>query len=47
MKVIFEKISGINFLPIINFTMIGKIYYITFGIYNYLLHLKFGSYNYD
>ena len=47
MKVIFEKTSGINFFPIINFTKIGKIFYITFGIYKYLLHFKFGSYNYD
>lgn len=47
MKIIFEKISGINFLPIINFTKIGKIFYITFGIYKYLLNFKFGSYDYD
>lgn len=47
MKIIFEKITGINFLPIIDFTKIGKIFYITFGIYKYLLHFKFGGYNYD
>lgn len=49
MKVIFEKTYGINCLPIINFTKIGRFFYITFGIYKYLMHLKFkiGNYNYD
>ena len=47
MKVIFEKVSEINFLPIINFIKIGKIFYITFGIYKYLLHFRFGKSIFD
>lgn len=47
MKVIFEKTSGINFLPIINFTKIGKIFYIIFGIYKYMVLFKFGKTIFD
>lgn len=47
MKIIFEKVSGINFLPIINFTKIGKVFYITFGIYKYMLNFKFGKTIFD
>ena len=41
MKVIFEKTSAINFLPIINFIKVGNVFYITFGIYKYFVHIKF------
>ena len=47
MKVIFEKTSVINCLPVINFTKIVNIFYITFGIYKYLLHFKFGKSIFD
>ena len=47
MKIIFEKASEINFLPIINFTKIGNIFYITFGIYKYLLYFRFGKSIFD
>ena len=47
MKVIFEKASEINFLPIINFIKIGNIFYITFGIHKYLLHFRFGKSIFD
>lgn len=47
MKVIFEKSSQINILPAITFSKIGKIIFISFGIYNYTMLLKFGSYDYE
>ena len=47
MKIIFEKVSEINFLPIINFIKIGNIFYITFGIHKYLLHFRFGKSIFD
>lgn len=47
MKVIFEKTSAINVLPNITFVKIGKIFYITFAIYKYMVLFKFGKTIFD
>lgn len=47
MKIIFERSSQINILPAIIFSKIGKILFISFGIYKYTMLLKFGSYEYE
>lgn len=47
MKIIFEKTSVINVLPNITFSKIGKIFYISFAIYRYMISLRFGKTMFD